>query len=642
MSVLPANSERVLRVFAALARGVLASGYTPEVPTRMLATAMQFASSADRSGFLGAMSALDSRAGAFLLTGRRTPVSWLPAVEAEAVVHRWRSSSVPARRKLATVVTDLASSALYSFPGPEWERIGYPGPVGNAPRARRSLHPITIESGEELECDVVVVGSGAAGGCAAAVLAGAGLDVVVVEKGGYRSESDFSHIESEAARDMYLYGMTLATTDLGVRIIAGSTLGGGTVINFATSFPTPGFVLAEWARITGIEAFVSGEFEESLTEVGARLGVNADSSAAGRRDALLEEGLKKLGWHVDMMPRAARGCTQDESCGYCGFGCRVGAKQSSMRTYLEDAAAHDARIIVCADVRKVLIEDGRALGVEGRVGNDRHPFRVRARAVVAAGGAIETPALLLRSGLGGRVGHDLHLHPGCAPWGLFDAEVRMWEGTTQARYSNEFRDWDGGYGPILETIPVHPGSASVFFQWLSAADHRERMRIYRNIGFCGVLSRDRSSGRVGIGREGNPRISYRINADDERRIAEGVIAAAQVLEAAGATEISSPHPHPVSSVPGLPGAHDRWADETRRIGYRNGRVTFGSWHQMGSCRMGVDPGTSAVGPDNESHEVSGLYVVDSSAFPTASGVNPMMTVYGIAHLAATNLATKLS
>jgi hypothetical protein len=606
----------------------------------MLDTTIRFASRADRSGFLKAMAALDTRAGALALTGRPRPVSWLPASETETLLRRWRSSPVPARRKLAAVVTDLAASALYSWPGPHWARMGYPGPLGAAPAPARNLEPLQIEADEELVCDVVIVGSGAAGGCAAAVLAAAGLDVVVLEKGGYRAEADFTHIESEAARDMYLYGMTLATTDLGVRIIAGSTLGGGTVVNFATSFRTPDFVLSEWARTTGIDAFVSGEFDESLTGVAQRLGVNTNSSAAGRRDELIEEGLKKLGWHVDMMPRAARGCSQDERCGYCGFGCRVGGKQSALRTYLEDAAAAGARMIIDADVRNVLVADGRAVGVEARVLGNR--LRVRARAVVVAGGAIESPALLLRSGLRGRVGYDLHLHPGCAPWGLFDDEVRLWEGTTQARYSKEFREWDGGYGPIFETIPLHPGSASVFFHWLSAADHRERMRMYRNIGFCGVLTRDRSAGRVRIGRDGNPRISYSVNSDDERRIAEGVIAAGKVLEAAGATEISSPHHHPIAYIPGLPRAHERWADETRRIGYRRGRVKFGSWHQMGSCRMGADPSTSAVGPDNESHEIAGLYVVDSSAFPTASGVNPMLTVYGIAHRAATKLATTLS
>ena len=198
----------------------------------------------------------------------------------------------------------LAMSALYGHPGPEWERIGYPGPLGPAPNEPKRLKPIDLEAGEVLKCDVVIVGSGAGGGCAAAGLANAGYDVIVVEKGGYRSESDFDHIEAHATRDLYLYGMTLATSDLGVRIIAGSTLGGGTVVNYATSFKTPPFVLREWAQVSGIDAFVSGEIDESLDEVAERVGVNTDSSAAGKRDVLMEEGLKQLGWHVDQLPRA--------------------------------------------------------------------------------------------------------------------------------------------------------------------------------------------------------------------------------------------------------------------------------------------------------------------------------------------------
>ncbi|MDQ3877247.1 MAG: GMC family oxidoreductase N-terminal domain-containing protein, partial [Actinomycetota bacterium] len=133
---------------------------------------------------------------------------------------------------------------------------------------------------------------------------------------------------------------------------------------------------------------------------------------------------------------AVKGCTQDEQCGYCGFGCRVGAKRS--RTLLQSAADHGARLVVGVDVRRVKISEGRATGVEG-VTKDGHRVTVNARAVVATAGSIETPTLLLRSGLRGRVGHNLHLHPGIAAFGFFDDDVHVWEGTLQARYSNELR-----------------------------------------------------------------------------------------------------------------------------------------------------------------------------------------------------------
>ncbi len=585
------------------------------------------------------MRALDTRAGAFALTGRSIPVSWLSATDAEQLLQKWSSSRIPAQRRLASVFTAMSLQALYAHPGRAWQEIGYPGPLGSAPDRPKLLEPLVISSDETLSSDVVVVGSGAGGGCVAAGLAAAGLDVVVLEKGAYNSERDFHHNEGDATAELYLYGATLATTDLGVRILAGSTLGGGTVVNYTTSFKTPEHVLRQWHEVSGIDAFVSGEFSESLDEVAGRLGVNTDSSAAGKRDELLEEGLKKLGWHVDMLPRAVRSCTQDESCGYCGFGCRVGAKQSSMLTFLHDAADRGARLVTGADVRKVVVKDGRATGVEATVG--AHRLTVKATAVVAAGGAIESPALLLRSGLGGQVGRNLRLHPGTAAWGLFDEEVRMWEGTLQARYSHEFRHWDGGWGPIFETVPVHPGSWATALAWRSAEDHRRFMDRFRNVSFCAVLPRDTSSGRVAIGRDGNPRIEYRLGADDERRIADGVAAAGKVLEAAGAYEIFSPHRCYLSYRPSARGTHRQWAEEASRLGYR-GKVTFHSFHQMGTCRMGTNPSTSAIDAGNESHEVRNLFVADASAFPTASGVNPMLSVYAIAHRAARKIAARLS
>jgi choline dehydrogenase-like flavoprotein len=634
------GDQRVHGVLAALARGILGDGYVPEIPDRMLDAIGEVASAGERAQFLTILKALDTRYGALALTGRAVPVSWLSPAEAERLIQKWKSGRFAMQRQLADAFVSMALSSLYGRPGPEWERIGYPGPVGPPPAEPKRLSPIEITADTEIDCDVVIVGSGAGGGCVAGTLSGGGADVVVLEKGRYHSESDFTHIEAEATRDLYLYGMTLATADRSVRIIAGSTLGGGTVVNYTTSFRPPDFVLEEWARQSGIDAFVSGEFDESLDEVSNRLGVNTNSSAAGRRDEVMEEGLKKLGWHVDMMPRAVRACSQDEHCGYCGFGCRIGAKQSTMRTYLEDASAHGARLITRADARKVLIgSDCRAVGVEALCGS--HALTVNARAVVVAAGAIETPALLLRSGLRGRIGHDLHLHPGTAALALFDDDVRVWEGTTQARYSAEFRSWDGGYGPIFETVPIHPGSGSVAFPWVSAKDHRDKMERFRNVGFCAVLPRDRTSGRVTLHRDGSPRVDYKLTDDDARRIGEGVIAAGRVMEAAGANEIFSSHRNPISYHPGDDGSRAKWAEETTLAGYTKGRVTYFSFHQMSSCRMGVNPAKSAIGPDNESHEIENLYVTDASAFPTASGVNPMLTVYGIANRAAKIIARRL-
>ncbi|MFN2586652.1 MAG: GMC family oxidoreductase N-terminal domain-containing protein [Actinomycetota bacterium] len=642
--VYPASSRAVL---AALARGVLGRGHEPGLMPRMLEVVDLLPTAGARREVVTTLAALDTRAGALALTGRPVPVSWLTPEEAEALLIRWKSSRAASLRDLAGVVISLALSVYYGTAGPQWKRIGYPGPPAPPPDVPKRLSPIEIAEDTEVACDAVVVGSGAGGGCVAAYLARAGLDVVVLEKGSYRSESDFHHREFEATKEMYLYGLTLATEDLGCRIIAGSTLGGGTVVNYATSLRTPPHVLRQWRAESGIDAFVSGEFDRSLDEVSERLGVNTDSSAAGRRDEVLEEGLKKLGWHVDALPRAVRGCTQDEACGYCGFGCRVGAKQSTLRTYLEDAAGAGARMFTGADVRRVGIagagrrgRDARATGVEALCG--RHRLSVSARAVVVAGGSIETPALLLRSGLGGQVGRNLRLHPGSAAFGVFDDDVNMWEGTLQSRYSSELRAADDGYGPIFETVPVHPGAGSAALPWVSSRQHLELMSEFPRLSLCAVLARDETAGCVRIARDGGPRVHYRLTRADERRIADGIAGAAAVMEAAGARRIFSQHHRLLEYEPGEPGAREAWVDATRRTGYRDGTITFFSYHQMGSCRMGVDPATSAIGPDNESHEVANLFVTDASAFPTASGVNPMLSVYGIANRAAGFVADRLS
>jgi choline dehydrogenase-like flavoprotein len=627
-------------VLAALAAGILGEAYDPSVPGRMLEIIGRTASRRDRDQLLGVLRALGTRAGALLLTGRPAPLPGVGAAAAEAVVRRWAGSRLPPQRRLAAAIGPVALLAAYAWPGPARDATGYPGPLGPAPDVPRRLRPLRPDGDQELSCDVVVVGSGAGGGVAAAELARAGLDVVVLEKGGYAAERDFSHIEGDAYRDLYLYAMTLTTDDLACRILAGSTLGGGTVVNYSTSFPTPPAVLAEWAATSGVEAFASGEVAASLEAVAARVGVTEGQSRPGVRDQLLERGLERLGWHAGTLPRNVRGCPQDAGCGWCAFGCRTGAKQSTLVTYLEEAAAAGARLVVGADARRVLVAGGRAAGVEARAGG-RHRLVVRARAVVAAAGAIETPALLLRSGLGGQVGHHLRLHPGTAAMGVFAESVRWWEGTLQARYSAQLRRWMGPDAPIFETVPVHPGMAAAALPWRSAADHRTLMERSANLSLVGVLCRDTGAGRVRVDRDGSPRVRWRLNAADEARMAEGVAAAGEVLAAAGASEVFSLHRQRFAFRPGDSKGHRNWMRAVSRAGFAGGRATLASYHQMGSCRMGTDPATSAVGADHQAHELPGLYVADASLFPTASGVNPMLTVMALAHRAAGLLAARL-
>ena len=549
--------------------------------------------------------------------------SRLPQGRRESILGAWRDSPVPLMRTGFQALRKAALAFAYLLPG-RWEQIGYPGPLGPHPEAPEPrLDPIVAAGPLELECDVCVVGSGAGGGVAAAVLAAAGLDVVVLEAGGYFSERDFDGAERAGLRRLYRGGGASATDDQGVALIAGACLGGGTVVNYTTSFRTPDDVLTEWEGL----GFPSAELGESLDAVCERLGVNTDHNLPSRRDELLRRGLDALGWHVDAMPRDVRGCEQGVVCGSCGYGCPLGAKQSTLRTWLEDAAGAGARIVVGAKARRVFVENGAAAGV------DAGPVQVRARAVVAAAGAIDTPALLLRSGLhNANVGRWLRLHPATGVFGSFDEEVRPWEGTLQALYSDRYRFLDDGYGIKYETIPAHPALLSSALPWESAADNARLMSSLARLSLVAVIPRDSGSGRVRLGRDGEPIVSYALGTDDARRLATGIDGAGRILAAAGAREIVTAHARA-----------QRWDDGFPRGAFRfgPGRGSLFSFHLMGSARMGGSPRTSAADPAGETWEVQNLVVADGSAFPTASGVNPMITIEAIAHLNAVRLAARL-
>ncbi|MGH3647725.1 MAG: GMC family oxidoreductase N-terminal domain-containing protein [Micromonosporaceae bacterium] len=572
--------------------------------------------------------------------------STLPREARERVLLSWADSRSAQRRAAFQALRKGALVFYYMLPGrdggrnPVWQLMGYPGPLGTPPAARaKPLAPTTPETDTTLDCDVVVVGSGAGGGTTAGVLAGAGLDVVVLEAGGYYDQADFDGTELAAITGYYMAAPS-ATDDQSVALLAGACLGGGTVVNYSTSFRTPGEVRAEWAS-HGVPAFDGEDYTRSLDAVCERLGVNTDHNAPSARDRIMRDGCEKLGWHIDAMPRNVIGCDQGIDCGYCGLGCRRAAKQSTTETWLADAAAAGARLLVRTRAERVIVSNGAARGVEA-VTAAGHQVTVRARAVVVACGALHTPALLRRSGLRNpNVGRHLRLHPATALLGRFTEEVRGWEGTMQALYSDQHRHLVNGYGVKYETAPAQPHVALVFLPWRGSAPHLNLIRQYAHWSPMGVVLRDHDSGEVRVGRDGEPVVRYRLSDFDRTNLRTGIDGAAQILEAAGAVEIMTPHTSSVSYQPGR-GSREQLMADADAAGYGAGQLQLGSFHIMGSARMGGSAATSACDPTGQTWEVRDLYVGDASAFPTSSGVNPMISIEAIAHMNARALAARLT
>jgi len=561
-------------------------------------------------------------------------------VTREALLRSWANSPIPLKRAGFQALKRLCHVAYFCWPidgarHPAWTATGYPGPLPQPAAAVEPLPALAIDRDTALDCEVVVVGSGAGGGVAAGVLAAAGRDVVVLEKGPNAGSRDLTQVEGDMLSELFLDRGMLMTQSGSMPILAGSCVGGGTAINWTTSFALPDAIRAEWDDRAGLGLFTSADFGGSLERVMARGNVGTTWTTPGRRDQLLERGLTSLGWDVHPIPRNVTGCREGLECGYCGYGCRHGAKNSTDRTYLADATAAGARLIPRCDVTRVIVERGRAVGVEGSArGADgrTHRVAVRARVVIAAAGAIATPALLTRSGLRNpHIGRNLHLHPVSAVIGVFPDRVDPWSGSLQTRHTSHIADMDGrGYGARLETGPLHFALPASAFGWESARQLREDVARLGYMSVVGILLRDRDTGRVAVSRQGRARVHYEPSRYDVQHMRRAIRAGADVLAAAGATELITLQTPPVRARPG----QARWLDDMMAradaVGYRRCRMSYISFHQMASAAIGRDPARGAVGETGEAFEVRGLYVVDGSACPTSTGVNPMITIMAIA------------
>jgi long-chain-alcohol oxidase len=596
------------------------------VPDAFIAAVARNPRPAERARILRLLSAWELAA----RPGRR--FSRLSQQEREHVLRAWRDSRHEQRRSAYKVLRKGVLHHYFGIPGPARDSLGYPGGLERE-GVPLPFEPQRPERALRLDCDVCVVGSGAGGGTAAGVLAAAGLDVVVLEAG---EAPIFSGEEIDSLQRLYLEGAAAATEDQGLDVLAGRCLGGGTTVNWTTSLRTPDAVRAEWAS-HGVPAFAGGEFTRSLDAVEQRLDVNGEHGAASGRDRVLERGAEALGWHVAAQPRNVRGCDQDGVCGYCGFGCALGAKRGTAETWLADAAAAEARVLVGVHARRVLVERGAAVGV------DAGPVQVRARAVVAACGAFQTPALLRRSGLSNEsIGRNLHFHPVTLVVGEFEEEVRPWEGTLQARYSEEHARLDGAFGVRYETAPIHPGFLGAGLQWDGARESLELARRYPHMAPVLALVRDRDAGEVVVGRDGEPSAHYRLSRYDLRHVRAGFVGAARILEAAGAKRIVSTHAKPVIWEPRNGAGVGRFLADADSRGWEPNRVLYASAHVMGTARMGGSPSHAACDPQGETWEVPRLVLCDGSTFPTASGVNPMISIAAVGYMNAAALAARLT
>ncbi|MBK0394988.1 GMC family oxidoreductase [Ramlibacter algicola] len=505
------------------------------------------------------------------------------------------------------------------------------GPHGQPPR--------------RIACDIAIVGSGAGAGVTADILSRAGLQVLLVEEGPLRSSSDFRQLESEAYPALYQESAARKTRDKAITILQGRCVGGSTTVNWTSSFRTPPATLTHWQQHFGLAGFGNDDLAPYFEQAERRLSIGPWLAAPNENNDLLRRGAAKLGIAAAAIPRNVKGCW---NLGSCGMGCPTNAKQSMLVTTIPAALDRGASLLVETRAERFEFANGRVRALLCRgTGPDGAEIRIEARHYVLAGGAINSPALLLRSQAPdphGRLGRRTFLHPVVISASVMPQQVEGWKGAPQSIYSDHFLETQPVDGPIgykLEAPPLHP----LIFASTTTGMGQQQAQALRDFPFTHALLallRDgfhpqSEGGTVHLRSDGSPELDYPLNdfvLDGCRR---ALLSMAELQFAAGARHVLPVHE--------LAQPYTSWAAARQALHAMPMQPLLTkvvSAHVMGGCGLGGTASLGVTRPDGIHWQVDNLSVHDGSLFPTSIGANPQLSVYGIVNRLAQGLAKSLS
>jgi len=491
----------------------------------------------------------------------------------------------------------------------------------------------------ELSCDVAIVGSGAGAGMTAELLTQAGLDVVIVEEGPLKSSRDFRQRESEAYPALYQESAARKTADKAINILQGRCVGGSTTVNWTSSFRTPPATLDHWRERFGLAEMSAAAMAPWFELAEQRLKIAPWTMPPNLNNELLRRGAQKLGIEAQTIRRNVQACW---NLGSCGMGCPTNAKQSMLVTTIPAALDRGARLVVQTRALAFEFIAGRAVALRCEP-----ELRIVAKHFVVAGGAINSPALLLRSKApdpNGLLGRRTFLHPVVVSAATLDETVAGWNGAPQTIYSDHFLSThpiDGPIGFKLEAPPIHPVIFASTLPGYGQAQARMLSDFPRTHALLGLM-RDgfhaqSTGGSVGLHADGTPVLDYPLTdfvLDGARR---AFLAMAEIQFAAGARTVLPVHE--------MAAPYRSWTEARTAIAelpIKPLLTRIVSAHVMGGCAMAGDEKRGVVAPDGRHWQVENLSVHDGSVFPTSIGANPQLSIYGLVTKLATSLAKRMS
>ncbi|MGE0322282.1 MAG: GMC family oxidoreductase N-terminal domain-containing protein [Polyangiaceae bacterium] len=511
--------------------------------------------------------------------------------------------------------------------------------AGPAKRGIVSLKDVQGQASVEDSADVVIVGSGAAGATAARVLTDAGLDVILIEEGGHiptdklRSDaySSFKHLW----RDM---GFQVAEGRAFTPVLQGRAVGGTTVVNGAIIHRLPEPIYDLWAAEHGLDrSFSYRQLTDVFDQLDRELSVGtAPDAVFGVNNQLMQLGVEGIGARGNRIRRNVKDC---QGSAHCNQGCPTARKQSMDVSYVPRALERGARLYAQCRAETILSKSGRVSGVRGRfldpVTREKGPrfsFHAR-RAVVLCASAIQTPQLLQANGFGRAsqlVGERLQCHPGTGVVGVFANPVKLSFGATQGfettHFWHERMKFESVAMPLEFAAARLPGVGPELMRELESFNH---------LAIWGVQVRAQALGSVHRNFFGGTRIQYDMLDSDIEILKLGVQRLIRMMFAAGAKEV----------LPGIHGLPDRIdsADAAEKLfSLPNDPRLFHciAAHLFGTAKMGLSKYSSVVDLNAQVHDAPGLYVFDSSAFPTNMGVNPQHSICAFSWLMSERLASR--